>query len=261
MKDVTASTAEPLPFPEVVAQFGQADCTLLGRLAHTADRGLLSEESVGTAYRGRAARPPIAVLMTPDRQTLVAVDTLAGQPFIRLRSVLGNGHLVETVQRDRVPPTHPDPVQPAALDAHHAAPGRQVQVTTYWDARESLTRHSAFVAAQAGRAKTKPETLDSMAEALLVWDAADRHDRLVDAHGERIAINGRTWLLAGAVLASMLIAIVLVVSAVPYALIDALVVACLVIGAALLAGTRLTRWLFGVRRLRPRFVLGPPLRR
>ena len=57
MEDVTASTAEPLPFPEVVAQFGQADCTLLGRLAHTVDPqgGLLDEESLGTAYRGATA--------------------------------------------------------------------------------------------------------------------------------------------------------------------------------------------------------------
>jgi len=258
MEDVTASTAEPLPFPEVVAQFGQADCTLLGRLAHTPDPAgeLLGEQSPTTAYRGRAARPPLAVLITPDRQTLVAVDTLAGQPFIRLRSVLGNGDLVETVQRDRVPPTHPDPVQPAARDVHHAAPGRRVQVTTFWDARESLKRHSAFVAARAGKARSTPETLDSMAEALLVWEAADRHDRLVNAHGERIAVNGRTWLLAGAVLASLLIAIVLVVSAVPYALIDAGGFAGLAIGTALLAGTQLTRWLFGVRRLRPRFALG-----
>jgi len=67
----------------------------------------------------------------------------------------------------------------------------------------------------------------------------------VGAHAERIAVNGRTWLLGGAVLASLLVAIVLVVSTVPYALIDAVVVAGLVIGTAMLAGTRLTRWLFG----------------
>ena len=235
MEDVSATATEPLPFPEVVAQFEQADCTVLGRLT---DGG-----------------PPIAVLTTPDRHTLVAVDGLAGQPFIRLRSVLGNGDLVESVLGDRVPLNDPDAQRLATRDLHHAAPGRQVELATHWDARGSLNRHAAYLAARAGKRKSTPETLDSMAEALLVWEAAARHDTLADAHGERIAVNTSTWLLAGSILGSMLIALVLVVSAVPSALLIAVVTGGLLIGTSLLAGTRVTRWLFGVRRLRPRFTL------
>ena len=240
MEDVSA-TEELLPFPEVVRQFLDVECVLIGRLAHSPE----------------AERAPIAVLATPDRQALVAVDTVAGQPFVRLRSVLANGDLVETVQRDRVPPTHPDPVHPAALDAHQAAPGRHVHVSPFWDARESLTRHGRFLAGVAGKRRSRPETLDSMAEALLVWRASERHDRQVAEQSERIVANGRTFLLAGAVLVSMLVAIILVGAGLDLALPIAAVVAGLLIGTALLGGIRLTGWLFGVRRLRPRFALRP----
>lgn len=251
MRDVS-TTEELLPFPEVVRQFLDVECVLIGRLAHGPEPEPGPDDA---SYRGRAARLPIAVLATPDRQALVAVDTVAGQPFVRLRSVLANGDLVETVQRDRVPPTHPDPAQPAALDAHQAAPGRHVHVSPFWDARESLDRHGRFLAGVTGKRKSTPETLDSMAEALLVWDAAERHDRQVAEHGERIVANARTLLLAGAVLVSMLVAIILVGAGVDVAIPVAAVIAGVLIGTSLLGGIRLTGWLFGVRRLRPRFAL------
>lgn len=178
MRNVTDSTDEPLPFPDVVRQFEGAGCRLLGRLH--------DDQAPATPSAGSPSRPPLAVLTTREGDAFVSVDTVAAQPLVRLRTLLADGTLVETIQRDRVPPRQPDPDQPPGLDATRSSRGRVVDLSPFWDAHESLRRHRALVAAQAPGTGVPCDDLE-LAHGL--YAAAAAHDRAIDAHGLRLV----TW--------------------------------------------------------------------
>jgi len=141
------------------------------------------------AYFLQHLERPAPVLATPDGTTLVEVSDMHGAPSVRVRSIMANGVLVETLLRWPAVPPWPRGMRRARWLAdvdvemtRQAARGRVVRVVE-GGPTEILVHHFASVAQVAEDEGTEPVELTTMDEVVSVWNAALVHGQQVERAG------------------------------------------------------------------------------
>ena len=170
--------------------------TVLGRL--TADKPGSADDALAAAFAGRAldaarrhqVRPARHVLAAPDGTAFAVVDAVAGEPLVRMRSLLDDASLLDTVGLR--PSAQPDiwrRVVDTALLSSQASKrelhlGEDSDPAAVWQAHQWHLRS----AAEDGRRPLPHEDLD---QAVRLWQWALDHDVAVGRRAARVRAWGR----------------------------------------------------------------------
>jgi hypothetical protein len=125
------------------------------------------------SWRDRAAR---TLLKDSEGTAYAVVDTLGDAPMLRLRTLLDDGSLVETVGQTSeglpVPSSGRDIRRGYALSE---APGRAFQLVDVVDPDVVVPAHQALVRDVVGPQHLRPVEHDGRAAAVALWNAATMH--------------------------------------------------------------------------------------
>ena len=141
---------------------------------------------------------PVPVLITPDGAVTVEVSEFAGSPSVRIRTLLRNGALVETLRRWDAIPSWPTSMRRAVrhldieseMTAHATLEGgRSVRVADGLP-DELLAAHVEHVAVASALYGAEPYCLESMDDVVWVSNSAFAHAARVDARSTNLLLGG-----------------------------------------------------------------------
>lgn len=185
--DAGDEVAEPIEFPEVVAAFEELGFVRLGRLRRSNPGSLWREaaaypKAVRTDYVTHRAAPSV-VLAAPDHSAFVTVTWWWGMPDVRLRTLLSDGSVVETVRAwDHVPVVprgygrvyRDGDLRQEQLLTHAPAGGRRMALAEGSSA-DLWSAHRQHVSATTTEPGTVAMDHDSMRDALVLSNRLARH--------------------------------------------------------------------------------------
>jgi hypothetical protein len=243
-RDATDDPDQRVAYPEVVAGFVDLGFKQVGRLAAEPIGGI---ESLIAGYDREDARRflemapiPTPVLTSPDATAFVEVSWFWESPSIRIRSLLEDGSLVETLRLWDHPPGLPRLLQTPWQDmdlyremtrASTPDGGRSIQVVPDAGPSEMWQAHQRHLGWLSGRRGSGPIRHDSMEQVISLTRMAFEHDY-------RLASRARNLMLAGLALYSLAAAIVVFPIGRSYGLVPCIAAG----GAALLGYYLLARW-------------------
>jgi len=140
---------------------------------------------------------PVPVLITPDATVMVEVSEFFGAPSVRLRTVLHNGALIETLRRwDAVPPW-PTSLQRARrhvrieeeMTRAGTVPGGRSVAVADGLPDQLLAAHADHVARMAEHYGAEPFPLEWMADVVAVQNLALAHADAVEARSVSILLG------------------------------------------------------------------------
>ncbi len=176
----------PPYYPEVVASLEAAGFRRVGGLLAELSPEQI-EELVG-AYESqvqeelrRSAHTPETILVAPDGSAFAGVDWFFGMPSVRIRTLLADGRVVETMRAwDRMP-DQPLAMAPYAArlrlrrEQDHSARGRLVTLVE-GDALGVWTAHQDAVA----RSEVTPVSHRTLGQAQELWRQCFLHDARIE---------------------------------------------------------------------------------
>lgn len=155
---------------------------------------------------------PVPVLITPDGSVTVEVSDFVGSPSVRIRTVLGNGALVETLRRWDGLPSWPTSMRRAEkhldieseMTAHATLGGGRMVLVADGLPAELLARHHEHVEVASALYGAEPYCLEGMDDVVWISNSAFAHAARVDNRVTGLLLGG-----AAAVCALLVLMVVL----------------------------------------------------
>lgn len=200
-RDATDDPDQRVAYPEVVAGFVDLGFRQVGRLHGEPVDGL---DAVAAQYAAAArdrflemAPIPAPILASPDGTAFAEVSWFWESPSIRIRSLLDDASLVETVRLWDHTPGLPRPVRPSpqGLDLYRemtrsSSPdrGRSIEVVADAGPAEMWQAHLRHLSWVARRRDAQPIRHDSIDQAIALTRTAFEHDYRVVARTRNLML-------------------------------------------------------------------------